>query len=451
MNVVVMMLDSLRPDHAGCYGNAQVRTPHIDAVAARGAVCETCYAEYPITVPSRTALVSGAFTWTNRPWCPLRSYDAHIAEVLKQHGYATAAFSDTPFSKGAGMARGFDTFEFFQEGKCHKPVVAGRTFDASDAYLPPWTPERERHFYRNTMINRQYSRETHGKACPELLFDAAIEWLDENHSQPFFLWIDSFEPHEPWCPEEPYRSMYQPGYTGRYIPFPPGPSCDWMTDEDIAHVLALYKGDITHTDEMVGKVTARLDELGRADDTIVVILSDHGEPFGEHGVIRKYNCVVYDELALMVWVMSAPGIIEPGTRATGLVQNTDFAPTLLDMLGIEMPPRPRPTAWMDYEPETQADFCGVSAMPLLRGEADRVRERAYIGAFALRAAIRTERWKLIDNQGEKPTELFDMAEDPAERTNLADKEPTLTRELHRRLWDFRRIWSGALAWRDEPA
>ncbi|MBL7224454.1 MAG: sulfatase-like hydrolase/transferase, partial [Candidatus Brocadiae bacterium] len=365
--------------------------------------------------------------------------------------YATAAFSDTPFAMGAGMGRGFDTFRFFQEGKCHRPIDPGRDYDVSDAYLPPHTPQRERNFYRHTMINREYAMETHGKACPELLFDAAIEWLDEHHSEPFFLWIDSFEPHEPWCPEEPYRSLYAHAYADRYIPFPVGPSSDWMTEADIDHVLALYKGDITHTDEMVGKVTAKLAELGRADDTIAVILSDHGEPFGEHGVIRKYNCVVYDELALMVWVMSAPGLVEPSTRLGGLVQNVDFAPTLLDLLGIEMPARPRPGAWMDYEPDTQADFCGVSAANALRGEAETVRQRAYLGAFGLRGAIRTERWKLIDNHGEKPNELFDMLADPAERTNLFEQEATLARDLHRRLWDFRRIWSGALAWRDKPA
>jgi len=451
VNLVVMMLDSLRPDHVGCYGNAEVRTPHIDAVGARGGVFETAYAEYPITVPSRTALVSGDFTWTNRPWCPLRSYDLHIAEILKASGYATAAFSDTPFSAGAGMDRGFDTFRFFQEGKCHMPVVEGRSFDDSQAFFPPHTTERERAFYVKTMINRHYAMERHGKACPELLFDAALDWLDDHHAEPFFLWIDTFEPHEPWCPEEPYRSLYQPGYTGRYIPFPVGPSSDWMTDEEIEHVLALYKGDITHTDEMVGRVVARLAALGRTEDTVVAILSDHGEPFGEHGTVRKYGVPVYDELARMVWVMSAPGHIEPGTRSPALVENTDFLPTVLDLLGVEMPPRPRLGAWMDSGDGGGAECRGVSAMPLLRGEASAVREHAYLGGFGLRAAVRTEQWKFIDHRGEKPNELFDMAADPAERTNVASREPALVRELHRRLWEFQRIWSAALSWRDKPA
>jgi len=451
MNVVVMMLDSLRPDHVGCCGNAEVKTPHIDAIAAKGAVFETAYAEYPITVPARTALVSGAFTWPERPWTALKEYDVHVAEVFQRHGYATAAFTDTPFSVGAGMNRGFDVFQYFQEGKCHKPVVDDPDFEPPAAYYPPGAPEKEKDFFRNTIVNRRYALKQHGKACPELLFDAALDWLERSSDKPFFLWIDTFEPHEPWCPVEPYHSMYQPDWKGRYIPFPIGPSSDWMTEDDLRHVLALYKGDATHTDEMVGKVTAKLTELGKADNTIVAVISDHGEPFGEHGVLRKYNVVVYDELARMVWVMSAPGVIEPGTRTSALIENTDFTPTLLDMVGIDMPRRRCPTAWMDYEPDFETDVWGVSGLPLLRGEADKVREHAYIGAFNLRAAIRTERWKLIDNRGEKPTELFDMIADPGERHNLAEAEPTLTRELHRKLWEFQRGWSSALSWRDNPA
>jgi arylsulfatase A-like enzyme len=224
-----------------------------------------------------------------------------------------------------------------------------------------------------------------------------------------------------------------------------------MTEEDIHHVLALYKGDATHTDEMVGKVTTKLAELGLADETVVAIISDHGEPFGEHGTIRKYGVPVYDELAKMVWVMSAPGTIEPGARTAALVENTDFLPTLLDILGMELPTERRPGAWMDYGRRAGSELCGVSALPLLRDGAEAVREHAYIGAFNLRGAIRTRQWKFIDNRGEKPNELFDMLDDPGERVNLAEKEPTLVRELHGKLWEFQRTWSGALSWRDEPA
>ncbi len=161
MNVLVLMLDSLRPDFLGCGGHDTVRTPHIDEIAARGLFFRNAYAEYPITIPSRTALVSGNYTFTNRPWCPLRGYDMHIAEVLSQAGFRTAAFTDTPFGMNANMDRGFQTFEFVPEGKCHKPVAEIECV-VPECYYPDIADERELRFWPNTFRNRTYALNEYG-------------------------------------------------------------------------------------------------------------------------------------------------------------------------------------------------------------------------------------------------------------------------------------------------
>jgi len=333
MNIVIFMLDSLRPDFLGCGGHRIVKTPHIDKVCKEGMFFERAYAEYPITIPSRTAFVSGTYTFTNRPWCPLRSYDTHIAEVLKKNGYTTAGFADSPFM-GAGMDRGFDTFVKVREGKCQGPRTT-KKYEFSECYYPPGTPDDEKHFYVDTMTNRLYAQEKYGRSCPELLFDQAIEWLEKNHQNtPFFLWIDSFEPHEPWCPPPPYNTMYPDSKHERYIPFPVGPNSGWMTEKDKRHVLALYMGDITHTDEQVGRVIEKLKELNLEQDTMVIIVSDHGEPFGEHGTVRKYGVPVYEELSRIVFIIKKPGLVPPGKRTKALVGNIDLAPTILDILQI---------------------------------------------------------------------------------------------------------------------
>ena len=283
MNIIILMLDSLRPDYLGCQGFHEVKTPWIDQVVKEGILFENVYAEYPITIPSRTAFVSGNYTFTNRPWCPLRSYDLHIAEILHQEGFVTAAFSDTPFNQSSHMHRGFETFVYVPFGKCHIAQTE-KKYSFKPCYYPPGSPEDERHFYPNTMTNRFYALEKYGKSCPELLFDKALEWLEQNHHrQPFFLWVDSFEPHEPWCPPPSYESLYPKAIEHtRYIPFPIGPDASWMTEEDREHVLALYMGDVTHTDEMVGKVVKKIKELNLEEETLLVIISDYGEPFGEH-------------------------------------------------------------------------------------------------------------------------------------------------------------------------
>ncbi|MFQ5810306.1 MAG: sulfatase-like hydrolase/transferase, partial [Armatimonadota bacterium] len=238
LNVLVIMLDSQRPDVLGCARNgpdeladdfAQIRTPHIDAVAASGIVFDRAYAEYPITVPSRTALVSGCYTFTNRPWCPLRSYDFNIVELLREHGYTTACWSDTPMNTGAALARGFDLFDEITVGKGRRQDEE-IDVDLMGAAFPESGGEAEVQFWTNTLRGRHVARRDYGKTCPALLFDKAIQWLAGGPKQPFFAWVDTFDPHEPWCPEPPYDTMYPRPEGGRYIPMPHGPSVDWMSE-----------------------------------------------------------------------------------------------------------------------------------------------------------------------------------------------------------------------------
>ncbi|MBP8950952.1 MAG: sulfatase [Armatimonadetes bacterium] len=427
MNFVILMLDSLRPDHLGCLGSPDVKTPHLDRFAAQSVVFETAYAEFPNTIPSRTAFVSGMYTFPCRPWQALEPDDLHVAEILRGAGYHTAALSDTPFNNGAHMDRGFDEFRHFPMGKCLPPADGRDLVDISDAFFPPGYPEKEVLYYAKTMTNRALCLEKHGVTPGEYFFDEVSNWLRQDHSAPFFLWVDSFQPHEPWEAGEPYRSMYEPrfGYEGRYLPMPMAPDSDkWMMPGDIEHVRALYKASVTETDDYVGRVLGTIDECGLAEDTVVMILSDHGMPLGEHGLVRKFGYPVYDELARIVWMMRVPGARVEGARSSALVSNVDFLPTLLAIAGIEI----------------DTALPGHDIMQLARGEKASVRENLYLGAYNYRTGVRTATHKFIDNRGEKDNELFDMVADPAEQHNIAEDNPELAHELHRRIWDFHEPW-----------
>lgn len=427
MNVLVLMLDSLRPDHVGCYGNEEVKTPNLDRFASQSVLFESAYAEYPNTIPSRTAYVSGIYTFPARPWQALEPSDLHVAEVFRAAGYHTAAFSDTPFNNGAHMDRGFEEFHHFATGKCLPPADGRPVIDYSHAYFPPGYPEKEVLYYANTITNRQICLEQHGMVPGEYFYSEVSNWLKKGSDKPFFLWVDSFQPHEPWDAGEPFRSLYEPrlGYEGRYLPMPMAPHSDqWLMPGDVEHIGALYKAGVTETDTYVGRVLDTLDATGLTDDTLVLLLSDHGMPIMEHGLLRKFYYPLYDELSRIVWMMRKPGTLTAGHRVHALVENVDFLPTLFELCGLA--------------PEAQLE--GRSLMPLVRGEVQRVRERIYFGAYNYRAGVRTEHEKFIDNRGEKPNELFDMDTDPLEQHNVIEERPEEARSLHRLLWEFHKPW-----------
>jgi arylsulfatase A-like enzyme len=433
MKIIVIMLDSLRPDYLGCYGNPQVVSPAIDRIASGGMVFRRAYAEYPITIPSRTAFVAGIHTHTCRPWMPLRPDDHHIAEIVRDGGYKTGAVSDTPLSPNSNMDRGFEFFKRFDVGKVAMPKVDDVEVDLSDCWFGPDVTPKEIDFCRWFRTNRPWAIEHLGGDSVTLVTDEGIRFIRDHRDEDFFLWLDYFEVHEPWDTPEEYTKHYEWDPEGRFCPMPHY-GRRTLTDADLSNVLVHYMGSITQADEQVGRIDAALRELDILDDTLIWIISDHGEPFGEHGTIRKYGVPVYDELSRIVWIMRKPGLVPAGTERDSLVCNVDFAPTLLDILDIEKPQR----------------FEGYSIVPLLTEDTDSTRDEVYMGCFQIRRAVFDGEWKFIDNLGEKPDELFNLTEDPAEKRNLAEKEPGRVRTCRRKLWQFGAHWSNALAWRDHP-
>lgn len=433
MNVMVVLFDSFRPDHIGCYGNTEVKTPHIDAFAKQGTIFTRAYSEYPITIPTRTAMFTGNYTFTNRPWMKLQESDVTFVPALKEKGYYTGAISDTPMHNRTGFQRDFHIFRHFQ-GKCQPPVEESPV-DMSPYYFVPGTGEADVRYYRNTLQSKVYYKKTFGRIWPELNTVEAERWVKYNKEKPFMLWLDYFDPHEPWDPPEPYASMYNPGYTGPLMPMPKGGKITDISEAELNHILAQYKGNITQVDVEFGKLMEMLDRFGVAENTLVILTSDHGEPFGDHGTMRKSGVPVYEELARIPLIMRKPGQIPENARIDALVQDVDIAPTILELAGTRFP----------------KSINGSSLVPLLKGEQASIRKYAFNGAFQLRSSILDKRWKLIDNQGEKKNELYDLDSDPKEKKNLWDAEPERVEKMHYDLWKFRTMWSGLGSWHIEVA
>ena len=254
------------------------------------------------------------------------------------------------------------------------------------------------------------------------VFRTAADWLEDNHRNgPFFLWVDSFDPHEPWDPPEEYAERYIKGYEGLDFIYP-GLGGKRSAEED-ERLKALYFGEITLVDRWVGHMLEKLDALGRREDTTVVLTSDHGTQIFDHGRIGKgpdYLHPYNTQLNLYVRHPGMPG----GQCVDGLVQAHDIPATALALLGMEHPME------------------GMNAWPMVTGEVASIRDHVVIGwapfcngRAQARVSVRDDLWNYVVGVGyEDPTpELYDLRGDPEERVNVLQQHPDVVAQQRKRI------------------
>ena len=426
MNVVVIVNDTQRWDYLGCYGNKWIQTPNLDKLATESAVFDYCYAEGLPTIPTRTTFFTGRFTFPFRGWQRLEPTDILLAEVLWNKGYTNALITDVYHMHKPTMAfeRGFD---FTQHIRGHEadPWVLDESIE----------PDVDRYHkaYGNDKSVRaqiaQYLRNIHWWQGEEDTFVArcvngAGKWLEEQPKKDnLFLWLDCFDPHEPWDPPEPYRSMYvDPGYTGKDIIHPiPGRVDGYLTDEELHHIKMLYAGKVSLCDHWVGVFLNKLRELKMYDDTLIIYTTDHGAPFGEHGIIKKAEPLLFEELVHIPLIIRHPEGVGAGQRFDALVETTEIFPTILDFLDVRIPPR----------------IHGKSLLPLMTQKEEKIRDYAYMGYFKQSWRVNDHDWSFMMYLDKKtPSELYHFKEDPAEKNNLIDKNPQKAIELELELRKF---------------
>jgi len=426
LNLIVIVADSLRVDHLGAYGSS-VKTPNIDRLAGEGALFENAYAENLPTMPCRTAWWTGQFLFPSRGWQPLEVDDVLLAEVLWSRGYRSALVTDTyhMHKPGYNCGRGFDS-TLFVRGQEYDPWVLEGDVDLEEFHRlrgdesdAMWRGRFEQYLRNRTRFT---SEEEH---CAPRVFTRAMRWLEDASQRQrdnLFLWIDSFSPHEPWDPPSPFREMYDPDYDGQELIDPvPGPVQGYMSPEELAHTRALYAGCVSLVDKWVGIFLDRLRDLGLYDNSLIMFTSDHGEPFGEHDVVRKAGALRYDYLAHIPWIVRHPQGLGAGKRFEDFVQPPDLMPTVLEALGAEH----------------DLKFGGRSLLPILSGQRESLRDFAITGWFERGSAIRTEDWTcFLDHGADEPCELYSRRDDPAEKHNLAGECPDVCAELGARLKDF---------------
>lgn len=417
MNLIVLMLDSFRQDHVGVYHQGQApfpgvppcRTPNLDAFARSCVVFDNCYPEGLPTIPVRTALMTGQQTLPFRPWQPLTPQDVSVAEILRREGYTCGLISDCYHYRAPGMNfhRGFHAYRWIR-GQEYDPYESAPTRRNLDAYVNAHYPEIWRNRVAQFLANTDdFQREEDWFAAR--VVEQAVQWLKKNRGQKnLFLWIDSFEPHEPWDPPKRFDVYRDPSYKGKRLIMPMGGKYEtWATPEEARDIQGLYAGEAAFVDHCLGPLFWTMEELGYLEDSIVVITADHGHPLGDHGKFLKGADRMYGELLKVPFLVRLPGGKGGGTRTRAIVQFQDMLPTVLDVMGLG---------------NNAAAMHGRSFRQVLLGETDEFRQAMIVGYHeGVDRCIRDKRWSLILRPEGEPDELYDLVSDPRERRNLIDE------------------------------
>ena len=426
MNVILVIADTVRHDYCGCYGNDWVRTPSIDALARQSAVLANFYtASFP-TGPMRKDVLSGRFTFPYQSWpMPRPTDEVLLPEVLRANGVTTAFIGDT--SNSPQYRHGFD----------HEQVISARASNLDrvppEVKLPAASRKlripmrRIRSIVRNA---RGWDGEADRRAPRTML--AAHRWLEDRHrdNKPFFLLVDTFDPHEPWDPPRYYIDRYAPDYAGDELMEPAYEPAGYASEAEIRHMRRMYAAKLTMVDRWLGHLLAGIDAIGLAENTAVLFTSDHGFYHGEHGLIGKVRLdrkgalcgrwPLYDTIAHPPLLVRIPGETK-GQRLGAFCQPPDVAATVLDLAGVPIPDRVQ----------------GRSLLPVIRRQRRALRGFAissctYVTDAQVRcpAAFRTKDHLYVYGGDEWPSELYDLEADPAEATNVLAQQPDVARRLH---------------------
>lgn len=393
-NVLLISVDTLRADHLGCYGYDRPTSPRLDEFARESVRFAEARAQSSWTKPAMATILTGLYPVTHgaeRRANGIAPEARTLAERLSAAGYETAMFTTNPtVVEKFGFGRGFDRFEYVHQlqGRKRRSVDSAAMVQAGVAWLD-------------------------GRAAPE---------------RPFFLVVHTLDPHDPYRPQEPYRSRFAPGVdVASACCFRGGELAALSAEQAAARrrdSLALYDGEIAQNDASFGRLLDDLRARGLLDRSAVVFTADHGEEFHEHGGWRHAESLFEEVLRVPLVVRLPKGTAARATVADPADQ-IDLAPTLLELAGVAAPP----------------EFPGASLLPVIAGGAAPPRESlAWLRhpAFDV-AAIRDGNWKWLRHEGalrsvsggfDNPVEaLYDLEADSGEQRNLLAAEPDRRRAL----------------------
>ncbi|MGH0033934.1 MAG: sulfatase [Myxococcota bacterium] len=392
-NVLLISIDTLRPDHLSGYGYGRETSPAIDALAREGVLFRDASSTSPWTLPAHVSMLTGRYPSRHGVVDRNKALSADVptlATRLGAAGYDSMAIVNAYYvSRRYGLDQGFAHF----------------------AVLSEWSNDRGP---KRTIVNRG-----------EEITDGAMDWLRGRGERPFFLFLHYYDVHTDLTPKPEYRAKFVRPYEGRIdgstrqliglrsagVQLPPA---------DLRHLKDLYDAEIRQLDDQIARLMAFLDHKDLADDTLVVLTSDHGEEFLEHGSLL-HSRTHYQELIAIPLILRGPGVPR-GRIVEEPVSLVDLVPTILSLTGLQ------PHAGMDGLDLSALWSGGALEARALYSEADDTNE-----VPDMKRMIRLDRHKLCYDRVSQESELYDLAEDAGEKNDLSAEDPERARRLLERL------------------
>ena len=414
MNFVLICIDTLRYDHLSCHGNDWIRTPCLDAFARESMVFDNAYAGSLMTIPMRTDVIRGRSGRPFHPWWPLGFDWPTLPRVLADGGWATMLVCDTPhlINGGHGFDWPFHAWHFERGSEVDRHIIDSAGIARRPRHWAHYSEQQKRVVAGYLRNNRHRRTEDDWQGPRTLKF--AGDFVAANRGRDaFFLWVDTFETHEPWMPPEHYVALYHDADFDATEPMTGLETLEFLDEEELRHVRAHYAAEVTMVDRHIGRFLDRLADAGRDQDTVVIVCSDHGANLGQHGMIGK-GPPWYEQMAHQVLMVRVPGAT-PG-RCAAIAQPADLMPTMLGLAGRETP-----------------QTCqGRSLVPELGGGRGTGPKVAVTGSAdpAQGIVVQDARWCLIDSFDADRRELYDKDVDRDQERNVIDRHPAEADRLH---------------------
>lgn len=422
-NIIVIISDTFRHDILGGTFNGYTLTPELNKFQKRAVSFDNFYtASFP-TIPHRIDMVTGRYRCVYGGWKPLPEDENHIGELLFPHGYVSQIISDCTHIFKMNVHRGFTSY-YWNRGQ-ENDVYLTRLNEEIPEYIPDAKARVLARRFGATPGNISHWLNSRFHYVDEFSYESttkiACRWIEDNYKHsPFMLWLDLFDPHEPWDAAEFIVNKFDPDYNGTPMWQPNyGPSSAYTSDE-LKNLRAHYLAEAHLVDRNLGKVLQRIEDTGLFENSIVLFTSDHGMYIGEHERTGKSNLMketdtrrwpLYEEAGHVPFMIAAPEL-EGGKTVPAFGQAPDVLPTILDLVGLK--------------PDLRQPVQGRSLAPFLNGNHEEGDNSIAVSSYDLNNTeesygIITQEWKYFPSGENGTPELYNRSRDPLDTENVYEE------------------------------